>query len=184
MKASEADILMIPGRGGAGENHWMSRWAAKIASARIVEGIDWLKPDRFVWVERIVAEARLAKRPVVLVAHSLGVAAAMQAVHEMHAGIAGGFFVAPPDLTPSETLAPEFVDFAPYPAVKLGFPAITIASRNDPACSYERAEELAAEWNTLLIDAGESGRIDEASGHGPWPEGSMVFAHYLSRLQV
>lgn len=184
MKASQADILMIPGRGGAGENHWMSRWASKIASARIVEGIDWLKPDRAAWVERIVAESRLATRPVVLVTHALGAAAALHAAQEMHAGLAGGFFVAPPDLTPSETMAPDLVDFAPYPATKLAFPAITIASRNDPACAYERAEELAAEWNTLLIDAGEAGSIDEASGHGPWPEGSMVFAHYLARLQV
>jgi hypothetical protein len=30
-----------------------------------------------------------------------------------------------------------------------------------------------------LIDAGESGHINAESGHGPWPEGIMVFAHFL-----
>ncbi|MFW8585524.1 alpha/beta hydrolase [Rhizobium beringeri] len=32
------------------------------------------------------------------------------------------------------------------------------------------------------VDAGESGHINADSGHGPWPEGTMVFAQFLGRL--
>jgi predicted alpha/beta hydrolase family esterase len=34
-----------------------------------------------------------------------------------------------------------------------------------------------------LIDAGEAGHINADSGHGPWPEGTMVFAKFLSQLK-
>jgi predicted alpha/beta hydrolase family esterase len=36
----------------------------------------------------------------------------------------------------------------------------------------------------MLIDAGESGHINSESGHGPWPEGSMVFAEFMTQLQA
>lgn len=184
MKASEADILIVPGRGGAAVGDWCSRWAEKLSTARLVSGIDWMNPDRHVWVERIVAETRLATRPVVLVAHGLGVAAAIHAAQEMTEGVAGGFLVAPPDLSGDLTLAPEIAAFGPYPRDPLWFPAITVASRNDPFGSYEHAEDITGAWGSLLVDAGESGAIDGASGHGPWPEGSMVFAHFLAKLQA
>ena len=63
------------------------------------------------------------------------------------------------------------------------FPAITIASRNDPFGTYEHADDIAAAWGSLLIDAGMSGHINAESGHGPWPEGTMVFAQFLSKLK-
>ena len=39
-----------------------------------------------------------------------------------------------------------------------------------------------AVWGSFLVDAGESGHINADSGHGPWPEGTMVFAQFLGRL--
>ncbi len=184
MKASEADILIVPGRGGAALGDWYSRWAEKLSTARLIDGLDWMNPDRHAWVERIVAETRLASRPVVLVAHGLGVAAAVHAAQEMTEGVAGGFFVTPPDLSGDMTLAPEIAAFGPYPRAPLIFPSITVASRNDPFGSYEHAEDVASAWGSLTVDAGESGAIDAASGHGPWPEGSMVFARFLARLET
>jgi len=35
----------------------------------------------------------------------------------------------------------------------------------------------------MFIDACESGHINSESGHGPWPEGSMVFAEFMTQLQ-
>ena len=32
-------------------------------------------------------------------------------------------------------------------------------------------------------DAGEAGHLNEESGHGPWPEGTMVFAKFISELK-
>ncbi|MET0575771.1 MAG: alpha/beta hydrolase, partial [Mesorhizobium sp.] len=60
---------------------------------------------------------------------------------------------------------------------------VVIASRNDPYSTFEVAEDIAAAWGSLFIDAGEAGHLNADSGHGPWPEGSMTFAHFLSRLE-
>jgi predicted alpha/beta hydrolase family esterase len=59
---------------------------------------------------------------------------------------------------------------------------VVIASRNDPYGSFEVAEDAAAAWGSLFIDAGEVGHINAESGHGPWPEGSLTFAKFLSQL--
>jgi predicted alpha/beta hydrolase family esterase len=48
---------------------------------------------------------------------------------------------------------------------------LLVASRTDPHCTYERAEDYAYAWGSALVDAGEAGHINVASGHGPWPEG-------------
>jgi predicted alpha/beta hydrolase family esterase len=37
MKASEAEILMVPGYTNSGPEHWQSRWQNKLGSARRVE---------------------------------------------------------------------------------------------------------------------------------------------------
>ncbi len=72
--------------------------------------------------------------------------------------------------------------FGPYPRDPLPFPSVVIASRNDPYGAFEVAEDNAAAWGSLFIDAGESGHLNADSGHGPWPEGSMTFAKFLSQL--
>jgi uncharacterized protein len=59
---------------------------------------------------------------------------------------------------------------------------ILVASRNDPYCSYERAEDFAYAWGAVVVDAGESGHINAASGHGPWPEGLMRLAGFMKGL--
>ena len=57
-----------------------------------------------------------------------------------------------------------------------------MASRNDPQCPYNDAGELALAWGSTLVDAGDTGHIDTASGHGPWPEGAMRFGWFLKQL--
>jgi predicted alpha/beta hydrolase family esterase len=57
-----------------------------------------------------------------------------------------------------------------------------IASRNDPFVTYEKAQELALDWGSDIADAGRSGHINTASGHGPWPEGLLKLGQFLNRL--
>ena len=71
--------------------------------------------------------------------------------------------------------------FGPYPREPLPFPSLTIASRNDPFCAFEVAEDIAAAWGSLFIDAGEAGHINADSGTGPgrkarWPSRSSCRA--------
>jgi len=46
----------------------------------------------------------------------------------------------------------------------------------------EVAEDIAAAWGSLFIDAGEAGHLNADAGFGPWPEGSMTFAKFLTEL--
>jgi serine hydrolase len=187
MRASEADILVIPGLGGSGPDHWQSRWEAKIPAVRRVVQADWEKPRLVAWRDRIVKEVAREARPVVLVAHSLGVLAAVHAASFLAKGessgkVKGGFLVAPPSvevLAGLDALDPAFLTLSRQP---LPFPALMIASRNDPFSSFAESEVLARTLGAELIDAGSSGHINSESGHGPWPEGLMRFAGFLKTL--
>jgi uncharacterized protein len=182
MKAKDADILIIPGYTNSGPDHWQSRWEEKLSSARRVEQAEWSKPVREDWVAEVVKAANEATKPIVLVAHSLGVPTAIHALPEIKDKVKGGFFVAPPDVADPNIKPRHLMTFGPYPRDPLPFPSVVIASRNDSFCSYEAAEDIANAWGSLFIDAGEAGHLNAESGHGPWPEGSMVFAQFLSRL--
>lgn len=185
MKVAEADILIVPGYGGSDESHWQTRWESRLSTARRVEQADWNQPVLEHWTNRVIREVSVAERPVVLIAHSLGVPTVLHALPKLGAGkVAGAFLVAPPDVSDPVRMPDGLTSFGPYPSERLPFPAITIASRNDPYCAYEEAERLTGLWGSLLIDAGEAGHINVASGHGPWPEGTMVFAEFLSRLEA
>lgn len=183
MKVKDADILIVPGYTNSGPEHWQTRWQSRLSTARRVEQAEWSKPVRDEWVANVVAAVNEAERPVVLVAHSLGIPTVVHAVPEFRKKVAGAFLVAPPDVANPKIRPKHLMTFGPYPRDPLPFPSITIASRNDPFCAYEVAEDIAAAWGSRFIDAGEAGHLNSDSGYGPWPEGSMAFAQFLSRLE-
>lgn len=184
MRASQADILIVPGYTGSSEQHWQTRWERKLSSARRVEQAEWSKPVREDWVRTMAHAVNEAEKPVVIVAHSLGVATAIHAIPEFRRPVVGAFLVAPPDVA-SETIRPRhLMTFGPYPRDPLPFPSIVVASRNDEFSSFEAAEDIAGAWGSLFVDAGESGHLNAASGHGPWPEGLLTFGKFLSGLKL
>ncbi|TYC52335.1 serine hydrolase family protein [Rhodobacterales bacterium] len=183
MKISETDILLVPGYGETLPSHWLLRWRDKMASARVVKQAELHAPSRKEWLETLVADVEAAERPVVLVAHSLGCILVAHATHALKDKIRGAYLVAPSDWDRAGLVA-EFDggDFKPIPNDPMPFPAHVVASRNDPYCSFERSELLAKAWGATFQDAGEAGHINLESGHGPWPEGMMSFAHFMKRL--
>jgi predicted alpha/beta hydrolase family esterase len=184
MKVKEADILIVPGYTNSGPDHWQSRWQSKLSTARRVEQTEWSKPVRDDWTANVARAVNEAEKPVVIVAHSLGVAAAVQAIPRFQKLVAGAFFVAPPDVANPEIRPRHLMTFGPYPREPLPFPSMVIASRNDPFCAFDVAEEIAGAWGSLFIDAGETGHLNADSGFGPWPEGSMTFAKFLTDLKA
>lgn len=182
MKVAQSDILIVPGYTNSGPDHWQTRWEGKLSSARRVEQAEWSKPVVEDWTANIARAVNEAEKPVVIVAHSLGVAAAVQALPQFTRPVAGAFLVAVPDVANPAIRPRHLMTFGPYPRERLPFPSAMIASRNDPFCAFDVAEELARDWGSLFVDAGEAGHINADSGHGPWPEGSMTFAHFLAHL--
>jgi predicted alpha/beta hydrolase family esterase len=183
MRTSECDILVIPGYDNSGPDHWQSRWERKLSTARRIEQTDWYSPRQAEWTGPIVMAVQHAERPVVLVAHSLGVAAAVLAAPLLKRGVVrGAFLVGPSDVERPNLIPNVKLDFAPLPREPLPFPSVLVASRNDPYCDYARAEDFADAWGSALVDAGDAGHLNTASGFGPWPEGLMRFAGFLKRL--
>lgn len=193
MKTSDVEILIVPGWSSSGEDHWQSRWQRSLKTARRVEQTDWYHPDRDQWVGKLISTAAKTESdmPLVLVAHSLGVATAVHAIHEMPPGtVAGAFLVAPADVdeaahwpvTAGYTFDASAHGFAPLPQTPLSMPSAVVASTNDPYCSIARAKTLAAAWGASFIEAGAMGHINVASGHGPWPEGLMQFGWFLKKV--
>jgi uncharacterized protein len=188
MKSSETDILIVPGYEGSGPTHWQQRMAAKLSTARIVDQPDWLHTSLTIAISRIVNAVDDAKRPVVFVAHSLGNILVAQAVPALRdAGLVGrvkgAYLVAAPAARALAELAAVDPLFADIPRDPLPFPSTLVASSNDPFSTLEEAADISAAWGSKMIEAGEQGHINTASGHGPWPEGMMSFAGFLSRLK-
>lgn len=192
MRTSDVDILIVPDWSSSGPDHWQSRWERTLKTARRVVQENWETPEREAWVGRIIEGAVQSARPVVLVAHSLGVAAVAHTAKLIPKGfVSGAFLVAPADVddaanwpeTEGFTLDGAASGFAPLPLDPLPFPSVLVASSNDPYCRIERATELAAAWGATLVEAGEAGHINSASGHGPWPEGVLRFGTFLQTIK-
>lgn len=176
-----ARVLVIPGWQNSGPRHWQTIWEQKNPILLRVQQRDWEFPRREWWLQRISEEVRQAPGPIVFVAHSLGciaVAHWCQLAPAEVGKIKGALLVAPADLD-REDAPSETKDFAPVPQRLLPFPSIVVASSNDPFCSMDRAQALARNWGSRLVDIGPAGHINGDSGLGDWPEGKRLLTHLV-----
>lgn len=182
MKIADANILTVPGYMSSDDDHWQTRWENKLSSASRVVQAQWSKPELDVWTQAVADAVNTSTKPVVFIAHSLGIPTVIHAIPKFKQRVAGAFFVAPPDVSDPKIRPKHLLTFGPYPRDPLPFPAVLVGSRNDHYCAFEVAQDLAATWGALFIDGGTSGHINSESGHGPWPEGTMVFGKFMSHL--
>jgi uncharacterized protein len=187
MKSSETEILVIAGYEGSGDVHWQQRLISKLSAAKLVEQDDWLYGSLAKAVDAIVRAVSRAEKPVVFVAHSAGCSLVAHATQALIAAgtvskVKGAFLVSAPDPEILKTLSGLDPEFPNVPRKVLSFPSVLVSSSNDPFCSQAVSKQLAAAWGAEWVDAGEAGHINTASGHGPWPEGLMKFAGFLSKL--
>lgn len=185
MKIAEADILIAPGLGSSGPEHWQRRWGDRMGTARIIEQDDWDAPLLTDWVDRIHQEIMLATRPVVLIGHSLACSAIVHTaqLRLKDTKVRGAFLVSPPDLE-RDDMPEEIHAFRNVPTDPLPFPSMVVGSVSDPYASHERLQGFAADWGSAFQSAGDAGHINVASGHGPWPEGLLMFAELMKRLRA
>lgn len=184
MRAADADILILPGLGNSGPGHWQRRWAERLETARIVEQDEWYSPQLSEWVQRIEREIMMATRPVVLVAHSLACSAVVHTAQRLKdTKVRGAFLVSAPDHE-GDAIPPGARPFGDVPRDPLPFPSMLVASTDDPLLSVERAVDMASAWGSDLHFAGPGGHINVASGHGPWPEGLLMFTRLMQRIKA
>jgi predicted alpha/beta hydrolase family esterase len=175
MRVSDLDLILVPESGPVSPEHWIARWSAKLSTARLVAA-----DDPGATRAGLVAAAREATRPALLIGHSTGAIAIALAAEDLRGlDVRAAFLVAPPD---DETLRTLAGGWPAAPRARLPFPAMLAASRTDPWASHLHSRALAADWGAEFIDAGEAGRIDADSGHGPWPDGLLKLGALLKRL--
>lgn len=175
--------LTVPGLNGSGPDHWQSVWERERRDCHRIELGCWDSPQRNLWIGRIDDAVRRASGPVVLVAHSLGCLAvawwAGLLGQDVTGPVAGALLVAPPDVERPD--APDVLRrFAPTPRAPLPFPAILVASSDDPYCVPKRAEEMAAAWLADFVRFEDRGHLNAASRLGAWDEGQGLLDRLLN----
>jgi predicted alpha/beta hydrolase family esterase len=172
-------ILIVPGLGGSGPEHWQSHWHRTYPGARRIEQADWNRPVRAHWI-RALAAAITNAPGAILVGHSLGCALiAHLGWRRPDLAIGGALLVAPADVDRCECLPPEVKDFAPMPLARLPFQSVVVASTNDPYMTIARANALSEAWGSGFVNAGACGHINVAAGSGPWPAGESILNDLL-----
>jgi predicted alpha/beta hydrolase family esterase len=127
-----ARILVIPGLGGSGPEHWQTWLERSFADAARVEQDDWDRPHRHKWITRLF-DAVAESPGAVLVAHSLGcILVAHAALEYPDLPIDSALLVAPADVDSAAHTPDHLRSFARIPQLPLPFPAVTVASTNDP----------------------------------------------------
>lgn len=184
-------LLIVPGLHGSGPDHWQTRLEQSHPHAARVAVPDWSHPDLDTWANAIgqtlaslnapppplaralpadpLARLRPQDEPPqraaptwIAVAHSFGCLALAHYLLRGSVGLDAALLVAPAN--------PERFDI-PDGLLDRTLPLVStlVFSRNDPWMTEADARYLGRRWGSELVNAGEAGHINPASGHGPWP---------------
>ncbi|HNF44022.1 MAG TPA: alpha/beta hydrolase, partial [Ferruginibacter sp.] len=165
------NYLIIPGLGNSGPQHWQTWFESTGNNFTRVEQKEWDAPVCEDWIARIdKAISAYDPATVVLIGHSLGCLTIVHWANQYKRTIKGALLVAPSDAEADVYTFPA-KGFAPIPRNKLDFKSIIVASSNDVWVSLDRSTYFARCWGSELINIGEAGHINSASGHYQWHEG-------------
>ena len=180
-------VLLLPGLGGSGPDHWQTYWEKAFPDFRRVKQSNWETPDYSDWAPRLTEAVEASARPVILVAHSLGTSLTMRWSFDQPAAakkVAGAFLVAPTDRDKfdSKPGGSPVRGFGGMILKRLPFRSAVVASRDDDRVSFGRAEAFAAAWGSTLVDAGNLGHMGSAAQLGVWPFGLVCFGQFVASL--
>lgn len=175
-------VLIVPGLRDHVDAHWQTLLARRLPRVRTVPPMGRGDLDCAARVQAIEREARAVTGPMVVVAHSGGVVMLAHWARHTRLPVRGALLAVPPDFEqPMPEGYPALAElqaggWLPVPRTALPFPSIVAASRNDPLARYERVAELARDWGSRLVDLGEVGHLNPASGYGAWPRAEAFIA--------
>lgn len=181
-------VLILPGLGGAGEDHWQTHWERAFPDFVRVQQADWESAAYDDWAPRLTEAVNKAPRAVVLIAHSLGTSLTMKWSFDQPAAarkVAGAFLVAPSDRDRFRVQnRPEPRGFGTMILKRLPFPSAVITSSNDDRVSLERARIFADAWGSTFTNAGPQDHLGSAAKLGMWPAGLIWFGQFLASLET
>jgi predicted alpha/beta hydrolase family esterase len=185
---AEPTVLIVPGLRDAVAQHWQALLEARLREAgQPVASVPPLGREDLNCATKVTAiehTAQSVEGPIVIVAHSGGcvmvahwarwaqtAGSAKQTTRRVH----GALLATPPDFEQPMPKGYPTIDvlsangWLPVPRARFPFPSIVAASRNDPLGTYDRVAALALDWGSRLVDLGEVGHLNPASGFGEWP---------------
>lgn len=167
--------LIVPGLGNSGPSHWQTYWEQALPAVR-VEQDDWDDPDPAAWIARLDEAVAASGPDTVLIAHSLGCATVVHWAAKTPRRIRAAMLVSTADVDSDAHTPPVCRRFAPMPMAPLPFPALVVASTDDPYVTVERSQEFAAAWGAQFAAVGAKGHLNSASALGSWPQGRGLLA--------
>jgi uncharacterized protein len=174
-------FITLPGIGGSGKTHWQTIWEQADHRFSRFQPSRWDCPLLDDWVQSLETAVRATHVPPILVAHSLACLLVAHWAAQSTTPVAGAFLVGVPDPEGPE-FPREAASFHSVPTAPLRFPALMIASDNDPHGSPAYAQGRAMEWRAPLIVAGALGHINGASGLGDWPQGRSLLEAFCAGI--
>jgi serine hydrolase len=180
--AGEATVLIVPGLRDHVPEHWQTLLASRLPRVRTVTPMGRDDLDCLARVEAIEEAAAGIAGPIILVAHSGGVIAVTHWARLTRRAVRGALLATPADFDQPLPVgypsmgALEGGGWLPVPRNALPFRSIVAASRNDPLARYERVAAFARSWGSKLVDLGEVGHLNPASGFGDWRGADRLLA--------
>lgn len=176
-------LLIIPGLGDSGPEHWQTYWATHFKnSARVVQD-NWETPQLKDWLVKLDEAIRAQEGHVILVAHSLAVSlVAHWAQIHSSSNVTGALLVSTSDVDTPEYTPDSVRNFAPMPLARLPFPSVVVASEDDDFVSPSRAAYFAKQWGSDFVNIGHKGHINAASNLGDWKEGQEILMNLVRSL--
>ncbi|MDG1580400.1 alpha/beta fold hydrolase [Pseudomonas sp. GOM6] len=172
---SETTVLIVPGLRDHVPSHWQTLLEARLPRVRSVPPLEDNKLSLAGRVAAIQHELEQIDGPVILVAHSAGVLMVVHWAARHKRPIKGALLAAPPDMAaqwPEHYPTPDSLrahGWEPLPEGRLPFPSILAASSNDYLASFAAAAAMADAWGSELLNLGDVGHLNPASGYGEWP---------------
>lgn len=170
-----ATVVIVPGLRDAVTEHWQTRLLAQLPGAVGVPPMGREDLDRARRVDALETVVQGIVGPIVLVAHSGGCITVAHWARRSRRPVQAALLATPPDFErplPAGYPTLQALDVAgwlPVWRAPLPFCSIVAASRNDPLGEFERVAALARDWGSELLDLGEVGHLNPASGYGEWP---------------
>jgi predicted alpha/beta hydrolase family esterase len=184
---SAPTVLIVPGLRDHVAHHWQTLLALRLARVRSVPPMGREDLDCEARVRAIEHEAQSVAGPLVIVAHSGGCVMLAHWAARTQRKVLGALLATPPDFEQPMPVGYPTIEalhaggWLPVPRQRLPFASIVAASRNDPLGSFERVAGLARDWGSRLVDLGEVGHLNPASGYGPW-SGAEAFIDALAAV--
>jgi predicted alpha/beta hydrolase family esterase len=171
----EPTVLIVPGLRDHVAQHWQTLLASRLPRAQTVPPMGRGDLDCSLRVEAIERTARAIAGPLIIIAHSGGCIMLAHWARTTRRSVQGALLATPPDFDARMPEGYPTLDdlrisgWLPVPRERLPFPSIVAASRNDPLAAFSRVADLAADWGSRLVDLGDVGHLNPASGYGEWP---------------